>query len=443
MFSANERTIKFGGFTVKRTLFLIATILFLSFSAIAQQQGTIEIKEADGSPRLINPKRIIFPNGTLTKSGQQISFLDSLVPTTGSGASGRVAIWTGTSTLSSNAGFLWDNTNLKLTVNQGTLTTSQPFLNHTATWNAGGVTFTNLLMNVTDTASAAGSLFADYQVGGTSKYALGKTGGVTQALGTITASTPRLSETATWNSGGVTFTNELVNITDTASASGSMFADWQIGGSSIFQFQKSGLIRIAQGTVTASSPWLSHTATWNSGATTFSNATVNITNTASAAGSKFIDYQIGGTTKMAVDTTGGIIGANSKALTAGAATAIVLIDVASGGFAGGFVDYTVNADDGTDFQARTGRVGFQVVNKAGTETCVVAGPAGNANATETQDGSSIAASNSTLTYTWGVDTTPTNGCKLTLNAASGLTETTLNIRWRITGTSGTPAFTAQ
>lgn len=44
------------------------------------------------------------------------------------------------------------------------------------TWNAGATTFTAVKMNVTDTASAAGSLLMDLQVGGSSRFNVGKTG---------------------------------------------------------------------------------------------------------------------------------------------------------------------------------------------------------------------------------------------------------------------------
>lgn len=452
---------------MKRTIFLIATILTLALSVFAQDGPPLEIKEADGSPRIIRPLRIIFPNGTLTQTGRQISFLDSLVPITGTGASGRIAFWTGTSTQSSNAGFLWDNTNLKMTITQGTITTSQPFLNHTSTWNAGGVTFSNLVSNVTDTASAAGSLLFDFQVGGASKGSLRKdglfttagghtlAGQITDTQGTLTgASAPFITHTATWNDAGVTFTNLLSNVTDTASNAASLLFDFQVGASSKVKADKTGLvtlvgvtstrpITLTQGTITASNPIINHTATFNDGAVSFTDDLRNITNTASLASSKFLDYQIGGTTKFAVDIAGSLQGSNTKALTAASATNVIQVDVASGSFAGGFLDYTVFASDATDHQARTGRVGLQLINKAGTETCVVAGPGGNANPAETQDGSSIAASASTLTYTWGTATTPTNGCLLQLTAASGLTETTLQITYKFTVTSGTATVTTQ
>ena len=56
-------------------------------------------------------------------------------------------------------------------------------------------------------------------------------------LGTVTASTP-LSITQTWNSAGVTFTGLQFNATDTASASGSLLMDLQVGGTSVFKIIK-------------------------------------------------------------------------------------------------------------------------------------------------------------------------------------------------------------
>lgn len=51
--------------------------------------------------------------------------------------------------------------------------------NLTDTWNAGATTFTAVKMNVTDTASAAGSLLMDLQVGGVSQFKVSKAGAVT------------------------------------------------------------------------------------------------------------------------------------------------------------------------------------------------------------------------------------------------------------------------
>jgi hypothetical protein len=63
----------------------------------------------------------------------------------------------------------------------------------TDTWNAGGTTFTAIKMNVTDTASAAGSILIDLQVGGVSQFKVTKAGAVT-AVG---VAIPTISSTST------------------------------------------------------------------------------------------------------------------------------------------------------------------------------------------------------------------------------------------------------
>jgi hypothetical protein len=55
-----------------------------------------------------------------------------------------------------------------LSANNGTLTASAPVLDLSQTWNNAGVTFTGLRVNVTNTASGSSSLLADFQVNGTS-----------------------------------------------------------------------------------------------------------------------------------------------------------------------------------------------------------------------------------------------------------------------------------
>jgi hypothetical protein len=49
------------------------------------------------------------------------------------------------------------------------------------TWNAAGTTFVGIGLNVTDTASAAGSLLIDLQVGGVSQFSVTKAGVLTAA----------------------------------------------------------------------------------------------------------------------------------------------------------------------------------------------------------------------------------------------------------------------
>lgn len=57
----------------------------------------------------------------------------------------------------------------------------------TDTWNAGGTTFTAVKMNVTDTASAAGSLLIDLQLGGTSRFSITKGGALFATSVNLTA----------------------------------------------------------------------------------------------------------------------------------------------------------------------------------------------------------------------------------------------------------------
>lgn len=70
------------------------------------------------------------------------------------------------------AGTAWDDTNRSLTITGATVTTSKPIFDLSQTWNSGAVTFTALKLNITNTASASGSLLTDWQIGGTSKLSV-------------------------------------------------------------------------------------------------------------------------------------------------------------------------------------------------------------------------------------------------------------------------------
>jgi len=75
-----------------------------------------------------------------------------------------------------DAGLTFNKTSKALTLGGATVTTSSPVIDAAQTWNAGGVTFTGLKFNATDTASAAGSLLMDLQVGGSSVANINKSG---------------------------------------------------------------------------------------------------------------------------------------------------------------------------------------------------------------------------------------------------------------------------
>jgi hypothetical protein len=65
-------------------------------------------------------------------------------------------------------------------------------------------------------------------------------GMIAEAMGTITADAPGLLTTVTWNSSGVAFTPWKLNVTDSASASGSLLEDLQVGSASKFKVDKAG-----------------------------------------------------------------------------------------------------------------------------------------------------------------------------------------------------------
>jgi hypothetical protein len=126
------------------------------------------------------------------------------------------------------------------------------------TWNNGATTFTAIKMNVTDTASAGASRLFDLQVGGVSDFYITKLGAVhgkrvffdVTSTNTAIISASNYSLTGanaqslldlagTWNTSG-TPTLLKANVTDTASAAGSLLLDLQVGGTSRFRVDKVG-----------------------------------------------------------------------------------------------------------------------------------------------------------------------------------------------------------
>jgi hypothetical protein len=73
------------------------------------------------------------------------------------------------------------------------------------------------------------------------------TGPLAIGNGIITDSTPALSLSQTWNSGTTTFTAATLNVTDNASASGSLLLDLQVAGSSKVKASKGGQVFASHG----------------------------------------------------------------------------------------------------------------------------------------------------------------------------------------------------
>jgi hypothetical protein len=108
-------------------------------------------------------------------------------PTAGAaGSDTQVQFNDGGTALGGDAGLVYNKATNTLTltpsggkgivITGATETTTQPLLDLTQTWNASGTTFTAVKLNVTNTASAAGSLLMDLQVGSNSQVTVDKAG---------------------------------------------------------------------------------------------------------------------------------------------------------------------------------------------------------------------------------------------------------------------------
>lgn len=115
----------------------------------------------------------------------------------------------------------------------------------------------------------------------------------------------------------------------------------------------------------------------------------------------------------------------------GSATAVFTVAVASNSTAGGFFTYAVEATASTNWQERSGSVGWSVVNEGGTETCVFSTAADGDN---TPTG--------TLTVTFDCDTSGTNTAIVRITADSSLTTPTVGVAWTLIRNRGTGAITA-
>ena len=134
--------------------------------------------------------------------------------------------------------------------------------------------------------------------------------------------------TDTWNNGSSVFDAIKMNVTNTASASGSKLLNLQIGGVEKFTVDVDGIVTAATPTTGDNSTKVATTAfvttavssfdvsnltaTWNNGATDFDGIKLDITNTASGAGSDLLDLRVDSSSKMSVKPTGTIVVGNNS-----------------------------------------------------------------------------------------------------------------------------------
>jgi hypothetical protein len=76
------------------------------------------------------------------------------------------------------------------------------------------------------------------------------------------------------------------------------------GDSGLTYDDTAGALTVGGKTATTDSPVLNLSQTWNNAATTFTGLKLNVTNTASAAGSNLLDLQVGGTRQVSIDAVG-------------------------------------------------------------------------------------------------------------------------------------------
>jgi hypothetical protein len=133
-----------------------------------------------------------------------------------------------------SSGNLTSSTALSLTgvaIAQGSITTNIKGMNLTATFNAGGTTFdAPLFENVTNTASAAGSLIADLQIGGVSAFAVSANAPSTTAPAIVINATGAAPTTLGLGT-GISLQINGGNILDETFAAVGGFSQYRINGS--------------------------------------------------------------------------------------------------------------------------------------------------------------------------------------------------------------------
>jgi hypothetical protein len=134
-----------------------------------------------------------------------------------------------------------------------------------------------------------------------------------------------------------------------------------------------------------------------------------------------------------------IQGSQTKTLTETTPTTFVKVGIASGSHCAGTIVYEIYAADATpDQQARTGELYWAGVNKAGTITMQLGRAQGSTTVDNTTDIVAVSAGTLTNAFT---STQASNEMTFLANATSSLTQTTLQINYRVNVNSGTCTVT--
>lgn len=236
-----------------------------------------------------------------------------------SGTSGSVLFVDSSGNLGQdNTNFFWDDTNNRLGIGLATpaypvdayLASAGAFMRARSGTTAASGFLSSNSSRVWGTQVSAAGLYEIYDYSGTASRLTIDSSGIVVAgtlrLGGAASSVP-LQTRAAANSNSLIIESTTIGYCNVgfatapnrlrfANTSATIGMSWELAGAS-------GSFVFAGGTVTSSSPW-THTQTWNSSGVTFNAFLVNVTNTASAAGSLLADLQIGGTSKFKVDKDG-------------------------------------------------------------------------------------------------------------------------------------------
>jgi hypothetical protein len=235
---AGNVTIKAGGVTntqlVNSSITIGTTSVGLGGSAGVSGSpiGNLYVNNVYTSTLVNGAATITVPGSTATLA--TLTLTETFTNKTISGASNTITNIANSSLVNSTVNF---------TAGTGiTLSSTAASLGGTALTitNAGVVSITGTANQVIASASTGAvtlSLPQNIHTGATPTFA-----GANFAAGVDTVGVTTVTLTETWNNGAVSFLGKLINVTDTASAAGSRFVEYQIGGIAKFSVRKDGAI---------------------------------------------------------------------------------------------------------------------------------------------------------------------------------------------------------
>lgn len=254
-----------------RRLFGAAFALALLLAPAAAQVGQLPAGNVWGNPSAAQAVAVpstltaLFDRVFCTTNGQFITRTAG-VWTCGAGGGGGTpggasltVQYNNASAFGGMSGTSWDDTNRALTMTGATVTTSNPILNLSQTWNAGGVSFKGLTHNIVNTASAAGAHPFEFQIGGNPYFYAASTDGavrvnaLTGAISSfafeVQAAGSPVFQVLNSSPGKVVITNSSGNGIDFGNANGTI----NFGGAATLAGTGNGHIKFTSGTPTANS----------------------------------------------------------------------------------------------------------------------------------------------------------------------------------------------